>query len=280
MRRPVAGRTFAITARASAWWSPRVDSASVIALASTRRSPARTPAHRRSHSCGSGSGDACAARLAGATQILTATVARGADLREHIGRACRDGGARAVDARHAGRVQHRVILLRHHAADEHDDVARALLAQRVDDRRHQRLVAGRQRRDADRVHVVLDRLPRGFLRRLEQRADVDVEAEIRKGGRHDLGAAIVAVLAELGHHDPRPAAFLLGERLDVGLDASPTCCPPRIARRRRRTRFASSRDGGPIPSPARRKSRRPWRGRARRGSRGRAGCPRPCARPP
>ncbi len=47
---PVAGSSAVIVARASAWWSARVDSASVIALASVRRSPARTPATRRAHS--------------------------------------------------------------------------------------------------------------------------------------------------------------------------------------------------------------------------------------
>ncbi len=67
------------------------------------------------------------------------------------------------------------------------------------------------------MHVVLDRLPRGFLRRLEQRADVDVEAEVGEGGGDDLGAAVVAVLAELGDHQPRPAALGGDEGVDLAL---------------------------------------------------------------
>ena len=79
--------------------------------------------------------------------------------------------------------------------------------QRLDDRRHQRLVAGGERAHADRVHVVLDRLARAFLGGLEQRADVDVEAEVGEGRGHHLGAAVVAVLAELGDHHARAAAL-------------------------------------------------------------------------
>ena len=59
---PVAGSTLAITARASAWWSGRVDSASVIVLASKRRSPLPMPAARRSTSTGSARGSGCGSR--------------------------------------------------------------------------------------------------------------------------------------------------------------------------------------------------------------------------
>ena len=41
-----------------------------------------------------------------------------------------------------------------------------------------------------------------------KRADVDVEAEIGEGGRDHLLAAVVAVLADLGDQDARPAAFI------------------------------------------------------------------------
>ena len=65
-------------------------------------------------------------------------------------------------------------------------------------------------RDAHRVHVVLDGLARAFLGRLEQRAHVDVEAEVGKRRGHHLGAAVVAVPAQLGDHHARAAA--LGRR--------------------------------------------------------------------
>jgi hypothetical protein len=76
---------------------------------------------------------------------------------------------------------------------------------------HQRQVAGGQRADADDMDVVLDRLAGGLLRRLEQRADIDVEAEVGEGGGDHLLAAVVAVLAHLGDQDARPPAFLFLE---------------------------------------------------------------------
>ncbi len=61
------------------------------------------------------------------------------------------------------------------------------------------------------MHVVLDRLARGFRRRREQRADIDVEAEIGKGACDHLLAAVVAVLADLGDQDARAASFIVLE---------------------------------------------------------------------
>jgi hypothetical protein len=75
-----------------------------------------------------------------------------------------------------------------------------------DELRHQRLVAGRLAGDADHVHVVLDGVARRLVRGLEQRADVDVEADVGEGGGDHLGAAVVAVLAHLGDQDAGPAA--------------------------------------------------------------------------
>ena len=92
--------------------------------------------------------------------------------------------------------------------------------ERLDQLRHQHLVAGGERADADHVDVVLDRLARRLLGRLEQGADVDVEADVGERGRDHLGAAVVAVLAELGDQQARPAALGLGERLDLALDRS------------------------------------------------------------
>ena len=51
-------------------------------------------------------------------------------------------------------------------------------------------------------------------RRREQRADVDVEAEIGEGRGDHLLAAVVAVLAHLGDEDARPAPVVALERLD------------------------------------------------------------------
>jgi hypothetical protein len=57
------------------------------------------------------------------------------------------------------------------------------------------------------VHIVLHRLAGGLLRRLEERADVDVEAQVGKRGGDHLLAAVVAVLAHLGDQDARAAAL-------------------------------------------------------------------------
>ncbi|MPL82808.1 hypothetical protein SDC9_28757 [bioreactor metagenome] len=74
------------------------------------------------------------------------------------------------------------------------------------------------RRDADDMHVVVDRVLRRLFRGLEQRPDVDVEADVGKGRGDHLGAAVMPVLTHLHHQHARTAAFLLGEFLDVLLD--------------------------------------------------------------
>ena len=57
------------------------------------------------------------------------------------------------------------------------------------------------------MHVVLDRLAGCFGRGSKQRTDIDVEAEIRKGGGNDLLSAVMAVLSDLGDENPRPPPF-------------------------------------------------------------------------
>ena len=141
---------------------------------------------------------------------------------------------------------------------------------------HQREVPGGERVDADDVHVGLDRLPRDLGRGLEQRADVDVEAEVGERGGEHLLPAVVPVLAHLRHQDARPAALRLGElvgRRARLLDRRPRRSrPPRGTRRRS---SGSSRRADRRPSPARRRSRRPSPSRAPRRSRARAGCSSP-----
>ena len=100
-----------------------------------------------------------------------------------------------------------------------EDVVAALLAQLGDQLGHQRLVPGGLARHADDVHVVLDRVAGRLVGRLEQRADVDVEAEVGERGGDDLGAAVVAVLAQLHDQHARAAALVLGERVDLAPDA-------------------------------------------------------------
>ena len=110
-----------------------------------------------------------------------------------------------------GPVELVVILRRDHAADDDDDVLAAQFLKLADDLRHKGKVPGGEGRNAHHVHVVLDGLACGLLRGLEQRSHIDVEADVGVTGGDHLGAAVVAVLAELGDHHARLAALLLGE---------------------------------------------------------------------
>ena len=128
------------------------------------------------------------------------------------------------------------VLRRDDPADHDHDVVAAQRGQLVAQRRHQREVPGGQRVDADDVHVGLDRLAGDLAGRLEQRADVDVEAEVGERGGDHLLAAVVAVLAHLGDQDPRPAALGLARTprpaARVSLDARGRSRPRRGTRRR------------------------------------------------
>ena len=144
----------------------------------------------------------------------------------------------------------------------------------LDDLGDQRLVAAGQRGDAEHVHVVLDGVPRHLLRRLEQRADVHVEAEVGERGGDDLRAAVVAVLAHLGDQDPERPALLLRERgghLPRLLELGVRLALGRVdAGDRAVHRLVAAED----LLERRRRSRRASRGCAPRPRPGRAGCPR------
>ena len=57
------------------------------------------------------------------------------------------------------------------------------------------------------MDIVLHRLARDLVGRLKQRPDVHVETQVGQRRGYDPGAAVVTVLAQLGHQDPRPAPF-------------------------------------------------------------------------
>src|SRR5690348_8392534 len=156
---PVYGRSSSRRRCASRWWSARVLSTRVIAFASARRSPARTPAASVS----------VALRAEGGITPL--------DQLEHATRRLGDLRPRPEDRLHARPLEERPVARRDDAADGHDDVAGAEALELLHELGDERLVPARLGGHADDVHVVLDRLARNFLRRLEERADVDVEAE-------------------------------------------------------------------------------------------------------
>ena len=115
------------------------------------------------------------------------------------------------------------ILRRDDAADDDHDVVAAVVGELRLQFRHQGEMARGERRDADDVHVVLDRLPGGLRRGREERADIDVEAEIGEGGGDHLLAAVVAVLAHLGDEDARPSPVMDGKFLDETPDLPRRC---------------------------------------------------------
>ena len=129
-----------------------------------------------------------------------------------------DVGAGAVNGGDALGLEEIVVLLRDDAAADHQDIVGALVAKGFDQLGHEGLVAGGLAADADDMDIVLDRLARRFLRRGEKRADIDVEADICEGGCDDPGAAVMAVLAQLGDQQARPAAFVVGEGGDFLAD--------------------------------------------------------------
>ncbi len=109
-----------------------------------------------------------------------------------------------------------MVARRDHAPHDDHDVGGVQLGQRRAQRGHQRQVPGGQRRYAHHVHIGLDRLPGDLFRCLEQRADVDVEAQVGEGGGDHLLAPVVTVLAHLGHQDARAAPLGLGELVAGG----------------------------------------------------------------
>src|SRR5581483_875926 len=141
----------------------------------------------------------------------------GVELADQFFSRFRDHGARRIDCLCTGFIERVVILRRHHAANDDHDVFAALLLQRGLQFRHGGEVCGGERGDAENVNVVLDGLPRSFVGGRKQRPDIDVEADIGKGGCNDLLAAVVAVLADLCNEDARSPAFCLLEGVDQRL---------------------------------------------------------------
>src|SRR5579862_5143490 len=70
------------------------------------------------------------------------------------------------------------------------------------------------------MHISFDCVLRNLCRRLKKRTDVDVEAEIGKCCRYDLGAAIMAVLSHLGDENARPPPLLARKGFNFAADRS------------------------------------------------------------
>ena len=90
-------------------------------------------------------------------------------------KACSEAASRAI------RVLSPRIEPPDRADDDDHDVLAALFFQRRLQFGNGGEVGGRERGDAENMHIVLDRLARGFLGGRKQRADIDVKADIGKG---------------------------------------------------------------------------------------------------
>src|SRR5262245_2528820 len=210
---PACGRRSSSRRCAASWWSARTLSTSVIAFASARRSRARTAAASASTSAAGGVPAEPLGR--GGIRRLSSRFERPPDEREDAARRRGNRGAGSEDRLHARPCEEFVVLCRNDPADRDHDVARTEPLELPDHLRDERLVTPRLRGHADHVDVVLDRLARHLLGRLEERAHVDVEAQIGERGGDHLGAAVVTVLTDLGDQDARAAAVLAQEAIDL-----------------------------------------------------------------
>jgi hypothetical protein len=122
-----------------------------------------------------------------------------------------DDGARPKDGDRA-RVMKRVVVLWWNDAPDHDeDVLSALISKGLLQLGYEREMSCGEGARSDDMNVVLDRLLRAFLRRLEKWSDVDVETQVGKGRGDDLLTSVVSILAHLGHQDTRSATVLAEE---------------------------------------------------------------------
>mmetsp|Transcript_13282 Transcript_13282/g.43127 ORF Transcript_13282/g.43127 Transcript_13282/m.43127 type:complete len:455 (+) Transcript_13282:79-1443(+) len=185
------------------------------ALTDTLRHAHFTTRARQSAASGSLRAPLLRVRLLARSSLGVALAERRLQVADDGARRRGDARARPEDALHSRLVQQAVVLLRDDAAGHHHRLA-ALRRQLLDERRQERAVARRLRRDADHVHVCVDRLQRNLGGRRKERADVDVEAQVGKGGGDDVGAAVVPVLPHLRDKDawatPVPRRKLLRHR--------------------------------------------------------------------
>jgi hypothetical protein len=70
------------------------------------------------------------------------------------------------------------------------------------------------------VNLVLDRLARGFLGSLKERANIDVKPDSGEGGGDDLGAAVMPVLPKFGDEHAGAPALFAGKGVDLALHAA------------------------------------------------------------
>ena len=101
-----------------------------------------------------------------------------------------------------GLLQLARVVARDRAADDDEHVLDLVLAQHVEDPRHQRHVGAGEDRDADRVRVLLDHGLDDLLRRLVEAGVDDLHAGVTQRPCDHLRAAVMAVEPDLGDDHP------------------------------------------------------------------------------
>src|SRR5512135_2152099 len=119
-------------------------------------------------------------------------------------------------------LERRDVLLGDDAAGDDEDVLAAALLQELQDLREERVVGAREDREADDVHVLLDRGRRDLLGRLAQPRVDDLHAGVAQRARDDLGAPVVAVEARLGDQDPNRSGHRAAVYQSMIATGSPT----------------------------------------------------------
>src|SRR5579884_2517918 len=115
-----------------------------------------------------------------------------------------DGGEGSAGREHLGDphvLERRDVGLGDDAADDHEHVAAAAVAEPLDDLRDEGEVGAREEGEAHGVGVLLDDRLDDLVGRLMQPRVDDLEPRVAQRPGDDLGAAVVAVEPRLGHDD-------------------------------------------------------------------------------
>ena len=70
----------------------------------------------------------------------------------------------------------------------------------------------------DHVHIIVNRVLRGFLWGLKQGAYIDIKADIGKGSGDHFSASVMAILPHLYHQHTRAPTFFLGKGFYIPLN--------------------------------------------------------------
>ncbi len=73
------------------------------------------------------------------------------------------------------------------------------------------------------MYIIVNRVLRGFVRRLKEGADINIKADVSKSSRNHFRTAIVPVLAHLNNQKTRAAALFFSKRFNTFLDRCEPC---------------------------------------------------------